>query len=89
MKPSLTVLAFVSLIGLAAFILRLVPTRSHAGFEPVRAASCEDHYNFLLKSAKTALLTGDRVTTVHLLEQAERMGPTLQGASPQAVMCKT
>jgi len=93
MNPTLVVLAFISLAGLAIIVFgRFVPARasSNSGIEPVQARTSEDRYNSLLKNAKTALIAGDRATTVDLLEQAKHMiltCPALQdGASPETVL---
>src|SRR5713226_2555187 len=81
MKSILIVLAFISLAGLALAILRTVPARGSSnpgvvenlGAEPVKAESCADRYNSLLKNAKAALAAGDRNTTVDLLQQAKSL----------------
>jgi hypothetical protein len=92
MKPTLIVLAFISLAGLAIVLVRLVPARASSNpvVEPVRAGTCVDRYNSLLKNAKTALIAGDRATTLNLLEQAKHMIPTCpalqDGVSPETVL---
>jgi len=92
MKPTLIILAFISLAGLAIAFPRIVPARasSNPGAKPVSTGSCVDRYNSLLKNAKTALTAGDRAATVDLLEQAKQMlpaCPALQnGASPPTVL---
>jgi hypothetical protein len=92
MKSILIVLAFISLAGFAIVFVRLVPARasSNPGIEPVRAGSCVDRYNSLLKNAKSSLIRGDRITTLNLLERAEHMMPAcpaLQNSpSPETVM---
>ena len=92
MKPFLIVLAFISLAAFAIILLRLVPARasSNSGIEPVRAGTCVDHYNSLLKTAKAALIAGDRATTLNLLEQAKHMIPACpglrDGTSPETVL---
>jgi hypothetical protein len=90
MKPTLIVLAFISLAGLAMIFPHLMPARASSNsVEPVRAGTCVDRYNSLLKNAKTALTAGDRAGAVDLLEQAKHMipaCPALQnGTSPQTV----
>ena len=92
MKLTLIVLAFISPAGLAIAFPRIVPARASAnpGAEPISSESCVDRYNSLLKNAKTALIAGDRATSVDLLEQAKHMiltCPALQdGASPETVL---
>jgi hypothetical protein len=92
MKPTLIILAFISLAALAIAFPRIVPARasSNPGAEPVSTESCVDRYNSLLKNAKTALTAGDRAATVDLLEQAKQMlpaCPALQdGAAPRTVL---
>jgi hypothetical protein len=92
MKLTLVVLSFISLAGLAIFVARILPARasSNPRSEPVAAESCMDRYNYLVKSAKAALIAGDRAATVNLLSQAERIIPSCpalqDGASPQAAM---
>jgi hypothetical protein len=86
------VLAFISLAGFAIVIIGLVPARasSNSGIESVRAGSCVDRYNSLLKNAKSSLIRGDRITTLNLLERAKHMMPACpalqDGPSPDAVM---
>jgi hypothetical protein len=77
MKTALIVLVFVSLAGLALPLARIVPARasSSSGLEPVRAETCVDRYNSLLKGAKGALAVGDRNTTIDLLRQAKALIP--------------
>lgn len=77
MKLILVVLAFISLAGLALALPRTVPARvsSNSAVEPVRAQTCVDNYNSLLKSAKAALAVGDRNVTVDLLQQAKNLIP--------------
>jgi hypothetical protein len=92
MKPTLIILAFVSLAALAMNFTRNVPARAstNLGTEPVSEGSCVDRYNSLLKKAKTALIVGDRAATVHLLEQAKQMLPTCpalqEGTTPETVL---
>jgi hypothetical protein len=93
MKPTLLVLSFISLAGLETIVFgRFVPApaSSNSGIEPVQARTSEDRYNSLLKNANTALIAGDRATSVDLLEQAKHMiltCPALQdGASPETVL---
>jgi hypothetical protein len=95
MKPSLIVLALISFAGLAIILMRLVPTpaasrSSSFGVESVRTGTCVDRYNSILKNAKSALIAGDRVATLNLLEQAKHMipaCPALQDvASPETVL---
>jgi hypothetical protein len=77
MKPIFVVLAFISLAGLALALPRTVPARvsSNSAVEPVRAQSCVERYNSLLKGAKGALAAGDRSRTVDLLQQAKNLIP--------------
>jgi len=90
MKPTLIVLAFISLAGSAIIFPRIVPARAFSihGAEPIGAGSCEDRYNSSLKNAKAALTAGDRAATVEFLHQAKRVlarCPALQnGSSSQA-----
>jgi hypothetical protein len=61
MKPTVIVLALISLAGLAIIFVRLVPARassafSNSGVKPVRAGTCVDRYNSLLNNAKSGLL---------------------------------
>jgi hypothetical protein len=90
MKPTLIILAFISLAMLAIDFSRIVPARASAtpGGEPVSAESCVDRYNSLLKNAKTALSAGDRAATIDLLERAKQMLPACpalrDGASPRS-----
>src|SRR6266851_2830171 len=92
MKPTLIILAFVSLAALAMSFTRNVPARAstNPGAEPVSDGSCVGHYNSLLKNAKTALTAGDRAATVDLLEQAKQMLPTCpalqEGTTPETVL---
>jgi hypothetical protein len=95
MKPTVIVLALISLTGLAIVFVRLVPARassafSNSGVEPIRAGTCVDRYNSLLNNAKSALIAGDRATTLNLLEQAKHMMPTCSGlkdgAAPETVL---
>src|SRR5216683_1885726 len=66
MKPTLIVLAFISLAGSAIIFARIVPARAFSihGAEPIGAGSCEDRYNSSLKNAKAALTAGDRAATL-------------------------
>jgi len=86
------VLAFISLAGFAIVFVRLLPARasSNSGIESVRAGSCVDRYNSLLKNAKSSLIRGDRITTLNLLERAKHMMPACpalrNGPSPDTVM---
>lgn len=83
MKPTLIVLALISLAGLGTALLRIMPARASSnpgavenlGAEPVSAESCVDRYNSLLKSAKAALAARDRNKTVDLLQQAKSLIP--------------
>jgi hypothetical protein len=92
MKSTLLVLALISLVGFAIVFVRLVPARasSNSWVEPVQAGSCVDRYNSLLKNAKSALIAGDRATTLNLLEQAKDVMPTCpalqNNPSPDTVM---
>jgi hypothetical protein len=92
MKSTLIVLALISLAGLAVLSLRLVPARAAAipRAVPISEGSCANRYDSLLKNAKSALIAGDRATTLNLLEQAKRMIPTFpalqDGASPETVL---
>jgi hypothetical protein len=94
MKPAIIVIVFISLAGLAIILARFVNARafsasSSSGIERVRAGTCIDRYNSLLKNAKRALVTGDRATTLDLLEQAKHMIPTcpaLQNESPETAL---
>jgi hypothetical protein len=90
MKPTLIALVLISLAGLAVIFPHLMPARASSNSEePVRAGTCVDRYNSLLKNAKTKLSTGDRGGAVDLLEQAKNMLPSCpalqNGASPQTV----
>jgi hypothetical protein len=95
MKPTVIILAFISLAGLGIIFVRLVPARassafSTSGIRSVREGTCVDHYNSLLNNAKSALVAGDRATTLDLLEQAKHMMPTCpalrDGAAPETVL---
>jgi hypothetical protein len=95
MKPTVIILAFISLAGLGITFVRLVPARASSAFstsgtESVREGTCVEHYNSLLNNAKLALIAGDRATTLNLLEQAKHMTPTcpaLKGdAAPEPVL---
>jgi hypothetical protein len=91
MKSTL-VLVFISLAVFAIVFVRLLPARasSNSGIESVRAGSCVDRYNSLLKNAKSSLIRGDRITTLNLLERAKHMMPACpalqNGPSPDTVM---
>jgi hypothetical protein len=90
MKPTLIALALISLAGIAMTFPHLMPARAYSNsVEPVRMGTCVDHYNSLLKNAKTALTTGDRAGAADLLEQAKNMLPSCpalqNGASPQTL----
>src|SRR5260370_6652204 len=92
MKTTLIVLAFISLAGLAIVVVRLGPARASSNLqvEPVRAGTCVDRYDSLLKNAKKALIAGDRAATIDLLEQAKHMIPTCpalqDGVSPETAL---
>jgi hypothetical protein len=83
MKRAILLIALVSLVALAVsfpVVLRATPQ-----FHPVAARSCVDRYNSLLRSAKQALIAGDRATTADLLEEAKGIIPTcpaLRDAGP-------
>lgn len=78
MKPILVILAVISAAGFAIIFVRLAPARaaSNSAIERVRAVTCVERYNSLLKNAKAALITGDRASTLNLLEQAKHLMPT-------------
>jgi hypothetical protein len=92
MKPILAAAALILLAGLLFSFGRILPARasSNAGTQPVAAGSCVDRYNFLVKSAKTALIAGDRAATVKLLTEAQGIIPTCSalqdGASPPSAL---
>ena len=83
MKPTLILLAFISLALLGTTLPRIVPARASSnpavvenlGAGPVSAGSCADRYNSLLKNAKAALAAGDRNTTVDLLQEVKSLIP--------------
>ena len=83
MKLVIVFVALISLVALAVSfpgILRATP-QSH----PVAVRSCMDRYNSLLRSAKQALIAGDRATTADLLEEAKGIipvCPALRDAGP-------
>ena len=70
-------LALISLLALAISFPRILPARasSNPKTEPTAATSCVDRYNSLLKSAKAALIAGDRATTAGLLDDAKHIIP--------------
>jgi hypothetical protein len=91
MKPILVVATLILLAGLAVSFGRILPARasSNPRTQPVVATeSCVDRYNLLVKSAKAALIAGDRAATVKLLTEAQRIipicSPLQDGTSPQA-----
>jgi len=91
MKPILAAAALILLAGLLfSFGRILARASSNAGTQPVAAGSCVDRYNFLVKSAKTALIAGDRAATVKLLTEAQGIIPTCSalqdGASPPSAL---
>jgi hypothetical protein len=77
MKLARIPLALISLIALAMSFTRISPTRvsSKPKAAQIGASSCVDRYNSLLKSAKAALIAGDRVGTVDFLNDAKRLFP--------------
>jgi len=88
MKLALVLVAVFSLVALAITAPLILPARASSKPKPEQAAnSCVDRYNSLLKSAKTALIAGDRAATADLLEEAKGivpMCPALQDlGSPQ------
>jgi hypothetical protein len=92
MKPTLVLLALASLVALATSLPRTLPARapSNQKPEPVATGSCVDRYNSLLKSAKAALIAGNRAATADLLQEAQRIIPICpdirDGGSPQAFL---
>jgi len=68
MKP-LHVICVLLLLGLSLPCMLLARTSStlKSNAEPAVAMSCGDRYNSLLKSAKAALIRGDRTASVDAL----------------------
>jgi hypothetical protein len=77
MKPTLILLALVSLASSAICLPRIATKRgsSNVVIQPATIRSCVDRYNDLLEGAKAALIKGDRVASVELLQQAENVIP--------------
>jgi hypothetical protein len=77
MKPVLVLLALISLVALVISWPGTLPVRALSKPEPqpVIVGSCVNHYNSLLKSAKAALIAGNRAATVEILEEARRIVP--------------
>src|SRR5215470_6661564 len=90
MKSASVLLALGSLIALAISLPRILPARASLNPDPkpVAASACVDRYNSLLRSAKAALIAGNRAATADLLGEAQRvipMCPALHdGRSPRA-----
>ena len=77
MKPALVLVALIALVALGVSVTRILPARasSHPNPHHVATNSCVDRYNSLLKSAKQALIAGDRAATVGFLEEAKGIIP--------------
>ena len=77
MKLALIPLALISLIALAMSFAGTWPAKASSNHEAeqIAAGSCVDRYNSLLKSAKAALIAGDRKETVGFLAEAKSLVP--------------
>src|SRR5215470_17233471 len=81
MKLASVLFAIISLIALALILPRILPAKASSDPErkPIAASSCVDRYNSLLRSAKAALIAGDRAATADLLERAKGIVPMCPG----------
>jgi hypothetical protein len=90
MKPMLIVLSIVALTASAICFPWIFAARASSNLvlQAVNMKSCVNRYNYLLNGAKAALIKGDRVTSVQLLEQAENLiagCPALQDGSSRPI----
>jgi hypothetical protein len=86
MKLAIVLLTLVLLAAFAVSFSSILSATPQP--HPVAARSCVDRYNSLLKSAKQALIAGDRAATLGFLEEAKGIIPVCPAlrdmGSPQA-----